>query len=338
MTETPATPIPITGLTRSRTHVTEELHFTGGMRAKKVGNNWQIGPVLRDGRVGAINGVSEGEIRGLGVAMGLTLFGGDEIVDVDPGLPARIWTPLLGLPLLTHQPSDTWGMITAACRAAGDDDYARLARSLSVSLRAAGLQMRNASDEYHRQLLSALARGQKVGTRFANIPMMNLHLAFHSVVIDMASARDYLAQVAARRVGAPSGIDALNRLKQWVEKPVNAAAQNDALVARLLEASDLTKPDPWLADITEYRNLFLHREHMGANETANRLAVEERESPVGPVRIIAMAINVRPGIGATCDALRRFVDLNGRLCRLADFAATLAPYPATPPTFVVTGH
>jgi len=28
--------------------------------------------------------------------------------------------------------------------------------------------------------------------------------------------------------------------------------------------------------------------------------------------------------------------LNARLCRLADFAATLAPYAATPPEFVAT--
>jgi hypothetical protein len=96
--------------------------------------------------------------------------------------------------------------------------------------------------------------------------------------------------------------------------------------------SDEKTVDPWLADITDYRNLFLHREHMGA--MAKWLVVQERESPIGPVRTIEMAINTRPGAESSCDALVRFVDLYERLCRLADFAATLAPYAATPPALV----
>jgi hypothetical protein len=92
--------------------------------------------------------------------------------------------------------------------------------------------------------------------------------------------------------------------------------------------------DPWLADITEYRNLFLHREHIGA--TAKWLVMEERESPIGPVHTIMMAINTRSGAETICDALVRFVDLYAKLCRLADFAATLASYAATPPAFVAT--
>lgn len=333
MAENPATsPIPVTGLTVGSTRIIDQLHFTGGLRAGKAEDGWRIGPVFRDGIVSFVPAVQDGEIRGLGLAMSLILFGADEISADDPNLPARVWTPLLGLPRLAHSPSDTWGMITSTSRAAGDDGYAKLARSLSVSLRAAGLQLRNASDEYHKQLVAALARGERVGPRFANIPIMDLHLAFHSVVTEMASARDYLAQVAARRVNAPTRIDALNRLKEWVEKPANAAAQNDPLVVRLFEASDLAMPDPWLADITEYRNLFLHREHIGA--MAKWLVVQEQQSPIGPVRTIVMAINTRPQAEGTCDALARFVDLYGRLCRLADFAATQAPHAATPPAFI----
>jgi hypothetical protein len=66
---------------------------------------------------------------------------------------------------------------------------------------------------------------------------------------------------------------------------------------------------------------------------AKWLVVGERESPIGQVRTITMAINVRPEAETTCDALTRFVDLYGRLCRLADFASTLAPHAARPPAF-----
>jgi hypothetical protein len=233
-----------------------------------------------------------------------------------------------------HAASDTWGMISSQARIADDRDYGKLASNVAVSLRAAGLQLRNASDEYHKQLLAALTSGQGVNRRFQNIATDDLHLAFHSVLTEMASARDYLAQVAARRVRAPDKIDALSRLKSWAEKPINVATQSDTLVARLLEVSDPKGPDPWLADITEYRNLFLHREHIGA--MAKWLVIEERKSPIGPVHTIMMAIKAKPGTETICDALVRFVDLYARLCRLADLAATLAPYAATPPAFVAT--
>lgn len=326
---------PVTGLTRREIDTSLELHFTSGLRARKVGAEWQIGPILIDGKVGALTGISEQEVSRLGAEMGPALFGIDEIAAIDPLLPTRLWRPLLGLPGDNPLPSDSWGMIASSARAARDNVYASLASNLSASLQAAGLQLRNASDEYHKQLVAALSRGRKVGARFANLAMVDLHLAFHATLTEMASARDYLARVAARRVSAPSRIDALNRLREWAGKATSATALSDPLVIHLLEASDASSTDPWLSDITEYRNLFLHREHIGAGRMANRLVVQETQSRVGPVRTLVMAINVRPGVEATCDALTRFADLYVRLGRLAVLAASLAPYEAKPPEFVV---
>jgi len=289
-----------------------------------------LGPLSPDGS-GAIRGVPDEDIRGLGTALGVALFGAEEIALIDPNLPERRWTPLLGQPRLTHAANDSWAMVASSAGAAGDEEYSRLARSLSVSLRAAGLQLRNASDEYNKQLEAALANGQQIGLRFSNVAMDDLHLACHALLSEMASARDYLARVAGLRVGAPDNIDALARLRQWLSRPVNSAALRDPLVQRLLLDSDSTSSDPWLHDVGEYRNLFLHREHIGA--MAPWLTLELRDSPIGQVRTIAMAINVRPGDPHTCDALTRFVDLHTRLCRLADFGAQLAPFDATPPAF-----
>ena len=329
MTETsPPQPIPITGLKIGTTTTRDELHFTGGLRALRLEGGWAIGPILREGLVQFGGPVADESIAGVGQSVGAQLFGAEEISGTDLELPFRIWTPLLGPPLLKHSASDTWGIISSAARMANDTDYGRLASNLSVSLRAASLQLRNASNEYHIQLRAALASGQKVGVRFSNLPMIDLHLAFHSVLMEMASARDYLAQVAARRVNAPSRIDALSRLQDWLSKPVNVGALADNLVARLLAAADSQAPDPWLADIIEYRNLFLHRGHMGL--IAKWLVLEEHDSALGPVRTVKMAINVRPGAATMCDALTRFVVLYSGLCRLADFAATLAPYAAEP--------
>lgn len=321
---------PIFGFARSQAPVTDILHFTGGLRAVKGRGGWQFGPAGPDG-TGAIRGVPDEHIRSLGTALGVVLFGADEIASIDPHLPARIWTPLLGQPRLAYAANDSWAMISTSAQAAGEPGYARLARSLSVSLRAAGLQLRNASDEYNKQLEAALAGGRQVGTRFSNLAMDDVHLAFHALLSEMASARDYLARVAGLRAGAPDNVDALARLRQWASRPVNAAGLSDALVQRLLEASDVASSDPWLHDVGEYRNLFLHREHIGA--IAPWLVLEQRDCPAGQIRTIAMAISERPGAQITCDALTRFVELHARLCRLADFAAQLAPFDATPQVF-----
>jgi len=231
-------PIPITGLIRGTIAVREELHLTGGVRARQAGGEWELGPLLREGGIRAAGGISDEQIGGLASAMGLTVFGADRISGFNTPLPTRIWTPLLGPPRLVHAASDTWGMISSQARITADGVFGRLASNVAVSLRAAGLQLRNASDEYHKQLLAALTSGQGVSRRFQNIPMDDLHLAFHSVLTEMASARDYLAQVAARRVGAPDSKDSLARLKDWAEKSVNAAARSDPLLSRLLEVSD----------------------------------------------------------------------------------------------------
>jgi hypothetical protein len=330
MTEPSATPTHrVTDLTYHRTVVTDTVHLTGGLRAMKTVAGWKNFPFLGK-EASNSEPISDEALLGFCNSAGVTLIGEDECNLSDPDLPVRTWTPFFGPPRLALPPSDTWRGVTINARMAGDDTFANLSRNLALSLQAAGIRLRDASDEYHKQLMAALKRGKRVGGRFKNSPMLDLHLAFHSALTEMAGARDYLAQFACRRVNAPAKIDALGRLQEWVSKPINASAKSDALVLRLLEASDCGSSDPWLADITNFRNQFLHREHMGASEPSNWLMVEERESALGKVRTITMAVHVRPGDQAICDALARFVGLYANLCRLADFAGTLAPYPAKP--------
>jgi hypothetical protein len=106
-----------------------------------------------------------------------------------------------------------------------------------------------------------------------------------------------------RRVRAADSKDSLGRPKDCAEKSINFAGRSDAPVAHLLQVSDINAPDPWIADITEYRNLFLHREHKGA--VTKWLVMEERKSSIAPVRTVTMAINTRQGAEETCDALVR---------------------------------
>src|SRR5262245_36341292 len=114
MTE-PPTPqsIPITGLVRGTTVVRDELHFTGGLRAQRGNDGWQVGPLQREIAMIALGRIPDEQVGSLGRATGVTLFGANHISGFDTPLPTRIWTPLLGPPPLKHSASDSWGMISS---------------------------------------------------------------------------------------------------------------------------------------------------------------------------------------------------------------------------------
>jgi hypothetical protein len=311
------------------------LHITGGLRAQRAGGGWIIGPLFKNGPVALLGPFADEDIGPMCREFGQFVFGADETSAIDSALPSRIWRPLLGLPLMKHQPADTWCLIGSAAMMSGDAEYERLAAKISMSLRAAGTRLRDASDEYHRQLIAGLRRGQATGLRFQNISMQDLHLAFHSLLSEMSSARDYLATAAARRVGAPASVDALNRLASWLEKPSGKLHVNDPMISAMLQAWDASQPDPWLHDLTEYRNLFLHREPLGANEHARWLSLVQRETAHGRVVTAQMLLPARPNSNQVCDALMRFVELFGKLCRFSDALAVYAKYAPEPLHFEV---
>jgi hypothetical protein len=250
-------------------------------------------------------------------------------------LPTRVWTPLLGPPRQHHQPADTWAWIAGAAKLKGDSGHASIAANISYSLRATGMRLRDASDEYHRQLLAALERKQPFSLRFQNVAALDLHLAFHSLLAELASARDYLATFAARRIGAPDKIDALSRLSNWLEKPKNLSLKSDPVVLAFLHGYNADGDDPWLFDLSEYRNLFLHREPLGTNEHARWLRLREHVSTHGVTSLIQMLVPARSKSIVTCEALERFVEIHAKMCRFADFVASFAPYKAEPVQFEV---
>lgn len=301
------------------------LHLTGGLRAAKGAGGWNVGPILRGRKLSAIGPVPEAGLTRCCASLGVRVFGGDHVIEPNSVLPTRIWTPLLGPPVLKHQAADTWGMIASGARAAGDEAYGFLALNVSLTLHAAGIRLRDASDKYNLQLIACLQRNQQLG-RFQNIPAKDLHLAFHLVLTKMAGTRDYLATIAARQIGAPAKIDALSWLDRWLQKGPNRAHTANPIIAAMLEAYDKTKGDPWLRELTDYRNFFLHTQPLGIDEHTQWLSLTERETALGTVRLIEMQMPIKLHEPATCEALNRFINLHARLCRLADFAAKHAKY------------
>lgn len=316
-------------ITYSTVQIMDTLHFTGGLRARRYQDAWMIGPLLKDGDLVDMGPVLESQINTAAAELGVRVFGADEEILGDPYLPTRIWEPFVGLKPTPGLPTELWANIAHHAADAGDECYGELARYTAVCLRAADIRLRDISDGYGAQLLSALHSGTKVDHRFENMPLADLHLAIHSFVAEMGAARDYLAAIVGRQLGAPASKDSLARLMDWLEadaRQVEAAKP----VSLTLMKGWVDADDPWLKQLTDYRNLFLHRGPIGARgmESAPRLAA--LASPHGEVRTLVLPIPRRLEGTETVDALVQFIRLHWQMFRLAADLAALSPYPTTP--------
>lgn len=329
--------IPRDKLKVGTTRVVHELHITGGLRGvEREPRRWSLGPLLSSRHKPSwLRPLPIQELARLTSSIGEWVFGGDDISGIGTPLISRSWTPLSG-PFNGIQTADLWEGISFNASEQGDEVYSRFARNISHSLRAAGIRLRDASDGFNKQLVAALADERQVGTRFTNIAATDIHLAFHSVLSELASARDYLAAALAHRLGAPQKVDAMNRLADWLAKPANRDFQSDKVVARMLAAYDVASPDPWLYELTEYRNEFLHRSPFGIarNQHLMTLLIKDIGEVHCPVLHMPLSADDRWAPGE--DALRRFVTLSRRMDDLLAKAAEAAPYDSTPPHFVVS--
>ncbi|GAB4511274.1 MAG: hypothetical protein Tsb0019_06600 [Roseibium sp.] len=327
--------ITATGIISSVMETIDDIHLTGGVRAYLTDGGWSLFPVRDGNTTGSLHPMQLGQLKDFVQKFGLRVFGGDAITNPKSVLPTRIWTPLPKPTEGRRQPADEWGAIAHAADRAGDEKASRLAAHISFSLRAAGIRLRDASDQYHKQLLIALGNGTEIGTRFSNIPLADLYLAFHSLLSEMGSARDYLAAELARRVGAPEKVDSLARFADWVSDPSRASIAAQPAIAAMLEAYSKSSADPWLYHLTDYRNLFLHREPIGSNRFAQLLRLGERATDGLKIPVIELYIHAGPKSKDKCEALDRFVDLHQRLLTLATLVVDTSAYRATPPHIMV---
>lgn len=334
MSETIREPRRAMNLKMGTVQMATELHLTGGLRAPMQGDKlWSLGPVLDGRTVRQLSPRPIQHVAGIAASIGGTLFGGDEMTGMETPLLSRVWTPLDGPGSGRPQPADKWGAIAGNAADAGAADYAELAGHIAFSLNAAGIRLRDASDHHHDQLMAALAEGKTSGNRFTNIPVSDLQLAFHSVLSELASARDYLAKTLAMGLGAPPRIDALARLKDWLDAASRAHLRASPIVSDMLTAYDPASLDPWLHELTEYRNLFLHRQPLG-RRGAGWLRYEERSHDGLTIPVVTMPLADDDLFAPGADALLRFIGLYRKMTDLLDRAADASPHPSTFPHIV----
>ncbi|NWE53321.1 hypothetical protein [Brevundimonas sp. P7753] len=321
---------------RGRVQTTASLHLTGGLQALMVSEGWSIRPIATEGGLGVFRAFPRNEIDRFAGLAGLRVIGGDQVSGAEGPLPARFWTPQYG-PARQFSPADEWGSIAIAAARSKDYRVAEMARKIAVSLTAAGIRVRDASDAYHAQLVDALIAKKAVGSRFANTALLDLFLDFHSLLSEMASARDYIAEYAGHKLGAPTRVDALNRFEDWVTAESRRDKAADPLAIALVGSREVGAPNAWLGELTGYRNLVLHKTPLAAMSDTARLTLAERQVEEISVRLIEVHIPDIANEGATCEALTKFVSLHERLLELAGLAADQAGYSAAPPSFVVRG-
>jgi hypothetical protein len=309
----------------------ETIHFPGGLRSQSIKEGWVFGPIFKNNGLVGLGPFPDEQIEPLLTDLDARPFGSDTTLLDDPYLPTRIWRPFLGPHLEGNLPTETWASISYHANEAKDKEYATLARHVSICLGASNVRLRDLSDGYHTQLLSALHNKTPIGNIFENIPLRDIHLAIHSLVTEMGSARDYLAAIVGRQIGAPpKKTDSLARFIDWLGKAGRAHDDNPITVQFLQGWRD--QNDPWLKQLTEYRNLFLHRSPMGARglESAPRLA--ERDTTHGKLRTLEIPIPHRIESKKMVDALGLFIRLHWLTFNLAAEMARHSPYPSTRPS------
>lgn len=326
-------PITVTGLTHGMTRVLLDLHLSGGMRARGDGQGeWKLGPILAGDRLVVLKSLPIEVIGQIARQIGLTIMGGDQIDDFDGPLPSRAWAPLGGSGERQPQAADMWSSIAFHAHESGNVEYARLAQNIACSFRAAGIRLRDASDGYHTQLRAALITGREAGSRFSNVPLADIHLAFHSVLTELASTRDYLAGLIARKLGANSKTDSMRKLADWLKKPAQQSVHRSTVISGMLRAYDKAAPDPWLFELTDYRNKFIHRGPLGTSEC--RLVFELRQMGTRHYHVMTLPLPNDDAWAPGADALAKFLQLFRNMEALLKRAAAEAPYSAEPPELV----
>jgi len=164
---------------------------------------------------------------------------------------------------------------------------------------------------------------------------MDIHLAFHSVLSELASARDYLAAALGHQMGAPANQDALSRLASWLVRPANSNKQRSSVLDQMLAAYASGSADPWLYELSEYRNEFLHRSPFGTARNRHLLQLTIKEIGQLHCPLLHMPLSADDRWAPGEDALKRFITLYRRMIDLLTVAAEAAPYERTPPHFVV---
>lgn len=327
----------------------DELHLLGGLRAgtHREGHLY-VCPCATKGQVLTFPQVTDTRDYYRTIkSIGLDLLGHDEHQINDDGEPSQsIWyqfdlassrkSPSAGSLTGRLRIVDTWSGISNTCRNSGRSDTAELAKHIAFGLRACELRLRDCSSEYLWQNEYAVFKGTHPGGRFSNLKSFDLDLALHSLLTEMGTARDYLAHFISRFIFQdPKPVDAMAALYKRIKKrqPSNTSASQE-VADEVMTICDPERAEGWMAKLTEYRNIIIHRAPLSGLSKHHFLTAER--TAVGDTSLVRIffPIPADPFTNdavASVDALTHFLDFQRRL---RGFARLIADCSGVAPTLV----
>lgn len=306
-------------------------YFTGGLvglPAASIGM-FTLMPLRGEGALRGVTNLSWPQLNDLVGECGSHFVGSNQTMKSDSAVPSETWRASIAPPSGQLRAEDCWSTISHQAHLERDEDYAELARYLSVSIQAAGIRLRGVAKGHHAQLCWALMDGKAAGTGFKNAPLFDLYAEFHSLATELCAARDHLANLAAGSVGAKSSIESMARLVDWSGKPANTESRKVPMIASLLAAWGSDEHTGWLRRLGEMRNQMVHRQPMARNPEAAMLRLVEANTKEGPICTVRLAPSIAGGLDMndTPDPFVSFLYLYNEFEKLSREISQHAKYP-----------
>jgi hypothetical protein len=226
---------------------TEDLHLAGGLRAgTDVSGHLMVYPTNGGKRVQFLETEKSRYVQAFR-QVGLEMIG-HELISISDGLVSSMWyvfdpNQKAGDPLAS--PLDQWSCISNTAQERSDLKIAELARSISFSLRLSALRLRNISREYHHQNTFAVQTKKEPGRKFTNVRIFDLFAEMHSFLVEMCSARDYLARFISDYVLLGLKVRTMHKLWDALrKKPISHAVADSVLVV-----CDEQSANGWMASL-----------------------------------------------------------------------------------------
>lgn len=275
---------------------------------------------------------SDGQVLERSASRGLTglrLIGVEEVSRNWRGR-TRTWSPIFRNHLATannhlYQPASLWRQIATGAAFARNADAAQLAADISHSFAGASVRLRDLAENYTNFFTTFrnYATGSEFGIGYGEEVSVNAH----SFLVELCTARDRLAEyLAGTRFNRPS-VDSMARLREILE----ARTSSDVVRQLILEVTDSASPQGWMARLSRYRNIIVHRTPLRSLPGAE--SAQFKDLAIGDGEILkSISINIPDdpcaANEATCDLLDRCSEL---LTNMAGFSWRVAIHSAYPP-------
>lgn len=143
---------------------------------------------------------------------------------------------------------------------ADDTQYGDVVARGAFALRAAEMRLVELASRYSDQLRSSTENAKSRGSRFSDLNSPHVTNAIHATFAELAIVRDNLAEIVAwpDGKGATSSFERITTMRGLIsklKKSEPASSLHDDLLAATVD--DPEKPG-WLAELSAYRNVFVH--------------------------------------------------------------------------------